>query len=162
MLEKARNMNDRYVEQVRLLMRSLPSIAEEKTFALKGGTAINLFYRNMPRLSVDIDLVYLPVEDRQTSLRNIDAAPDRISERLANRNQDMRLKRIAGGGNNETRIMITRGRAQVKVETSPVARGTVLEPRLLTVSDTVQDDFGFAEMQVVAFEDLYGASCTPP
>ena len=71
-------MHERYIEQVRLLMRALPSIAEEKVFALKGGSAINLFYRNMPRLSVDIDLAYLPVEDRETSLRNIDEALDRI------------------------------------------------------------------------------------
>jgi hypothetical protein len=47
-------MHERYIEQVRLLIRALPSIAEEKVFALKGGSAINLFYRNMPRLSVDI------------------------------------------------------------------------------------------------------------
>lgn len=149
-------MHERYVEQVRLLMRALPSIAEEKVFALKGGSAINLFYRNMPRLSVDIDLVYLPVEDRETSLRNIDEALDRIIGTLARRGPDMRLQRIAGGGNNETRIMIGSGRAQVKVETSPVGRGTVLAPQSLRVADVVEDTFGFAEMQVVAFEDLYG------
>ncbi len=52
-------LNDRYRQQVALLVRILPLIAEEKAFALKGGTAINLFLRNMPRLSVDIDLTYL-------------------------------------------------------------------------------------------------------
>ena len=149
-------MHERYIEQVRLLIRALPSIAEEKVFALKGGSAINLFYRNMPRLSVDIDLVYLPVEDRETSLRNIDEALDRIVGTLARRSPDMRLQRITGGGNNETRIMIGSGRAQVKVETSPVGRGTVLAPQSLRVADVVEDTFGFAEMQVVAFEDLYG------
>jgi len=61
-----------YAEQVRLLVRLLPAIAEEEVFALKGGSAINLFYRDMPRLSVDIDLVYLPVESRSISLSNID------------------------------------------------------------------------------------------
>jgi predicted nucleotidyltransferase component of viral defense system len=45
-----------YRKQVELLIRILPFIAEEDCFALKGGTAINLFIRNMPRLSVDIDL----------------------------------------------------------------------------------------------------------
>ncbi|MBA3991921.1 MAG: hypothetical protein C0469_00240 [Cyanobacteria bacterium DS2.3.42] len=44
----------RYRRQVSLLMRVLPVIAQEKCFALKGGTAINLFIRDMPRLSVDI------------------------------------------------------------------------------------------------------------
>lgn len=94
-------MHDRYVEQVRLLMRALPAIAEEKVFALKGGTAINLFYRNMPRLSVDIDLVYMPVEERETSLHNIDDALDRVTHALTRQNPDMRHQRIAGGGNNE-------------------------------------------------------------
>ena len=50
----------RYADQVRLLLRVLPLVAQEKDFALKGGTAINLFVRDMPRLSVDIDLAYLP------------------------------------------------------------------------------------------------------
>ena len=50
-------------------VRALPHVAEEKAFALKGGTAINLFIRNMPRLSVDIDLTYLPV--RELSLIHI-------------------------------------------------------------------------------------------
>ena len=60
-------------QQVALLIRTLPLVAEEKCFALKGGTAINLFIRNMPRLSVDIDLTYLPVQARPESLAAIDA-----------------------------------------------------------------------------------------
>ena len=71
---------DRYAAQVQLLVRILPFVADEAAFALKGGTAINLFYRDMPRLSVDIDLVYLPIEDRTTSLHNIDAALERIEQ----------------------------------------------------------------------------------
>lgn len=45
-------MLDRYLAQVRLLLSALPEIARETAFALKGGTAINLFYRDLPRLSV--------------------------------------------------------------------------------------------------------------
>jgi hypothetical protein len=56
--------NNPFTEQVRLLVALLPSVAKQTCFALKGGTAINLFLRDMPRLSVDIDLTYLPVEDR--------------------------------------------------------------------------------------------------
>src|SRR3546814_6089989 len=52
--------------------------------------------------------------------------------------------------------MVSSGRSQVKAETSPVGRGTVLAPQSLRVADVVEDTFGFAEMQVVAFEDLYG------
>jgi len=63
---------EQYMRQVGLLVRTLPFIARYDAFALKGGTAINLFYRDMPRLSVDIDLTYLPIEDRETTLKNID------------------------------------------------------------------------------------------
>lgn len=75
-------MLDRYLDQVRLLIDVLPYIAQEEVFALKGGTAINLFYRDMPRLSVDIDLTYLPVEDRVASLGHMDEALERIARHL--------------------------------------------------------------------------------
>ncbi|AYG62316.1 hypothetical protein CCGE525_26310 (plasmid) [Rhizobium jaguaris] len=55
--------------QVRLLIRILPIIAQEPCFALKGGTAINLFIRELPRLLVDIDLVYLRMDDRCSATR---------------------------------------------------------------------------------------------
>ncbi|WP_280115070.1 nucleotidyl transferase AbiEii/AbiGii toxin family protein [Vreelandella titanicae] len=68
-----------YEAQVALLVRILPHVAKEDVFALKGGTAINLFYRDLPRLSVDIDLTYLPVKDRNDSLSEINNAMDRIA-----------------------------------------------------------------------------------
>ena len=69
---------DNYVQQVRLLVQVLPFIAEEACFALKGGTAINLFYRDLPRLSIDIDLTYLALQDRAASLADIDTALARL------------------------------------------------------------------------------------
>lgn len=60
--------NSRYAKQVQLLVRVLPLVDTEKCFALKGGTAINLFYRSLPRLSVDIDLLYIPMDDREKAL----------------------------------------------------------------------------------------------
>jgi predicted nucleotidyltransferase component of viral defense system len=59
---------DAYRNQVALHIRALPSVAAEECFAMKGGTAINLFIRDLPRLSVDIDLTYLPVQERAASL----------------------------------------------------------------------------------------------
>ena len=64
--------SESYRRQVELLIRTMPFVAEEEVFALKGGTAINLFVRDLRRLSVDIDLTYLPVQDRATSLATID------------------------------------------------------------------------------------------
>ena len=75
-------INEIYRAQVRLLLRLLPIVADEKCFALKGGTAINLFVRDLPRLSVDIDLIYLPMHGRREALVGIDAAMKRIEARI--------------------------------------------------------------------------------
>lgn len=147
---------DRYMRQVELLVRTLPYIARQDVFALKGGTAINLFYRDMPRLSVDIDLTYLPIQDRDTTLSGIDAALDRIRDDLLKNLRGVDVQRIAGGGNNDTRVLVRQGTTEIKIETSPVARGTVHPPELRAVTDGVAEAFGFAEMQVVSFEDLFG------
>ncbi len=67
-------MKDRYRQQVALLIRIMPSVYSVykiKAFAVHGGTAINLFCKNMPRYSVDIDLTYIPIGDRATSLAEI-------------------------------------------------------------------------------------------
>ena len=74
--------NALYRKQVSLLVKVLPHVAKEPCFALRGGTATTLFIRNMPRLSVDIDLTYLPVAERTQSLNEIDAAFKRIVERI--------------------------------------------------------------------------------
>lgn len=151
---------DRYAAQVQLLVRILPFVADETAFALKGGTAINLFYRDMPRLSVDIDLVYLPIEDRQTSLQNIDTALARIVDQINAKLVGAKAERIAGGGQHETRLLVRQGQAEVKVETSPVLRGTVQPVAQMAVTKSVQSAFGFAELPVVAFEDLFAGKIT--
>lgn len=145
-----------YAAQVALLVRILPLVAEEDIFALKGGTAINLFYRDLPRLSVDIDLTYLPIKDRTESLEEINESLDRIAAAIERTIQGARTRRIAGGGGGATRILARLGAAEIKIETSPVTRGVVHDPEWREVSDAVQDEFGFAEIQVVSFEDLFG------
>lgn len=146
---------DDYAAQVELLVRALPIVAEEAIFALKGGTAINLFYRDMPRLSVDIDLVYVPIDDRATALQAIDAAFDRMSERSRSALRGVQAQRTAGGGHGDTRLLLRTGKVEIKIEVSPVMRGTVAAPGPMRVRDTVEDAFGFAETSVVAFEDLF-------
>ena len=71
-----------YRPQVVLLLDLLPLVAKERCFALKGGTAINLFVRDLPRLSVDIDLTYVPVQYRVTSLAEVGAALERIASSI--------------------------------------------------------------------------------
>jgi len=143
-----------YLAQVRLLMRLLPVVSTESAFALKGGTAINLFYRDMPRLSVDIDLAYLPIEERATSLHAIDAAFDRIMAQI-NKLPGVTATRIAGGGGGDTRILANADGVTVKIETSPVMRGAIGKPRLMRTTDAVEDAFGFVATNVLAFDDLY-------
>jgi len=71
-----------YKSQVQLLLQCLPSVASEHCFAIKGGTAINLFIKDLPRLSVDIDLVYLPLNDRDQSLKEIEFGLLNIKDKL--------------------------------------------------------------------------------
>ena len=145
-----------YERQVQLLLQLLPLIAMEDCFALKGGTAINLFVRDMPRLSVDIDLTYLPIAGRTESLAAIDAALRRIAKRIEDR--------LPGGSisfstitseKTATKLLVRNGGTQVKIEVTPVLRGCVFEPELRTVSRAVESEYGFAEMRVVSFADLY-------
>jgi predicted nucleotidyltransferase component of viral defense system len=145
-----------YAAQVALLVRLLPIIAREEVFALKGGTAINLFHRKMPRLSVDIDLTYLPLRDRSESLAEIDETLDRIVAAAIRDIPKLKAQRIEGGGGGATRIRARLEGAEVKIETSPVTRGVVHEPETRQVSPAVEEEFGFASIKVVSFEDLFG------
>lgn len=139
--------------QVALLVRVLPHVATETCFALKGGTAINLFVRDLPRLSVDIDLVYLPIEDRETSLFGIRSALSRIAQKIRKAIPDSIVTDSANAGG--TLVLIRQRNAQIKIEVTPVLRGTVHPTELKTVRPIVEERFGFAEIQVVSFADLY-------
>lgn len=145
---------DSYRKQVALLMRILPLVAEEACFALKDGTAINLFVRDMPRLSVDIDLSYVPVAPRVASLVAIDAAMKRIVERVKKTIADATVT-TSGSEGAITKLIVRQAGVQTKIEVTPVLRGCVYEPETRSVSDAVEAEFGFAEIPVVSFADLY-------
>jgi predicted nucleotidyltransferase component of viral defense system len=147
---------DSYRKQVALLIRTVPLVAAEKEFALKGGTAINLFVRDMPRLSVDIDLTYVPVADRATSLKAIDAGMKRIAGAITKAMRGAQLNASQPRGENcTTKLLLRADDAQIKIEVTPVLRGCVYEPAVKRVSPKVEEQFGFAEMPVVDFADLY-------
>jgi Nucleotidyl transferase AbiEii toxin, Type IV TA system len=120
------------------------------------GTAINLFIRDMPRLSVDLDLTYLPVADRETSLTAIDAAMRRISAGIAAGIRGARVDEVAPKGEARiTRLNARADRVQIQIEVTPVLRGCVYDPQVRGISARVEEEFGFAEIQVVSFPDLY-------
>ena len=147
-----------FFRQAELLLRVLPFVNEEEIFALKGGTAINFFLRDLPRLSVDIDLTYLPVNDRETALNDIDKALLRISEKVGEKivgvrvfpKKDHHLDILAG-------LLIRRGDASVKIEPNPVLRGAVFPTETRTLCQRAQDFFELSiEAHTLSFEDLYG------
>ena len=149
-------VSERYRRQVALLVQTIPAIAEESDFALKGGTAINLFVRDMPRLSVDIDLTFLPVMPREESLAAIEAALIRIKARIEESLKDIRVHESRQSDGTLTRLIVQdKDKTQVKIEVTPVLRGCVFGPKTMSVSESVEDQFGFAEMQVVSFADLF-------
>lgn len=143
-----------YYRQVQLLVRILPLLDTEKCFALKGGTAINLFYRPLPRLSVDIDLLYLPSEGRDEALINIRAALSRLSELIKTTIPGIHIQNTHEQSN-ALRLILQVEDVRVKVELSPVIRGTVFPEVRMEVSEFVEKEFGYAEIQVASLPDLY-------
>jgi predicted nucleotidyltransferase component of viral defense system len=146
-------MNQQYKNQVKLLLDVLPEVAKEKCFALHGGTAINLFIRDMPRLSVDIDLTYLPLEDRQTAIDHIAQALGSIKQSIEKKNPGLStaLKKDVG------KLLISTNKASVKLEVNLVGRGVIAAPVVMTLCDRAQKDYEiFCDIQVVPVGQLYG------
>lgn len=148
-------LDARYAAQVRLLVQVIPFVAAERCFALKGGTAINLFVRDLPRLSVDIDLAYLPNSDRRQALSDVRLALQRIADAVG-RGLPQVVATVQANRDDELRVLIRSPHAQVKVEVSLVIRGTVHAPRERDVVAMVEEEFGFASIRVVSMPDLYG------
>lgn len=148
--------SETYRAQVQLLVEALPFVAAETEFALKGGTAINLFVRGMPRLSVDIDLTFLPVAPRPESLAAINAAMKRLAATLRARLAAVRVVEVMNAREQiVTKLTVQRPGAQIKIEVTPVLRGCVFAPEVRRVVARVEDEFGFAETPIVSFPDLY-------
>ncbi len=149
-------MNQVYLDSARLLTRVAPLVLVDDTFALKGGTAINLFVRDMPRLSVDLDLVFpdhtLP---RDEALRRINEAIRQSVARLKKQGFQTRVPASTDAG--ETKLLVRQGAIEVKVEVNFVMRGTVRPVRMASLTqnarDTLQADL---EIPVVSLEDVYG------
>ena len=147
-------MNNVYKEKVQLLLRILPIVMSEDCFAVHGGTAINLFVENLLRLSIDIDLTYIPLEDRATSLAHINDALKRIADKV-----EKQIK----GANVIRRFDICkltcewRG-CQVKIEVNQTKRGIVGgEPLVLPLCPKAQDLFEMeVEARIVPLTLLYG------
>lgn len=145
-------IKEEYYNQVQLLLEVLPEIAKEKIFALKGGTAINLFYNDMPRISVDIDLSYILFDKRESAYENINNSMNRISNKLNKKGYKTFFK-----GVNELKLFCYNSKnINIKIEPNYIIRGSVNPVNIVEICKKVEDKFGFMDMQVLSKSDLYG------
>lgn len=152
-------MNEMYVRQVELLLSLLPIVMKEECFALKGGTAINFFWQNVPRLSVDIDLVYLPLNDRTAALEGIDAALMRIRQHIqkVKPSAQFREKRITGGYC--ITLSVISENVLVKIEPNTILRGCVYPVLEKDISSAIKEQLNissFVTVRTLEIAELYG------
>jgi len=148
-----------YFKQARLLLNIMPLINKFPDFALKGGTAINFFIRNLPRLSVDIDLTYLPIRDRTRSLQDISQYLNKLSREIPNRIPDIKItfKKIK---NTDTihALLVNQKGVTVKIEPNLVVRGSVFPVNKMELCESAVDKFKLTiRSKTLALADLYGS-----
>lgn len=143
------DQNNSYFKQVQLLVSTLPYLKPYHCFGLKGGTAINIFLRNLPRLSVDIDLVYLPITERLEA--NIE-----IQKNLSLIAKDIEKSKMAKViiKDNDQKLIIQNTEAQIKVEVS-MMRGHLLPTQIVSVCKKIEESIGFAEVLLLDDREIY-------
>ncbi len=147
-----------FYRQANLVLDILPLIAKFDSFALKGGTAINYFIRDLPRLSVDIDLTYLPIEDRQTTLNSINTILDALSEEIADTISSISIApKINKTTQNIERLVIEQSGVTIKIEPNLIIRSSVYPPARMILGSAAGKYFEKSvKIQTLALEDLYG------
>lgn len=131
---------EEYVKQTELMLRCLPAVAEQPCFAMKGGSAINFFQKDMPRLSVDIDLTYCRLNERDISLSEIDEALKGISVQIENSLGNVAVtQRIVQ--DRVIRLVVASADTQIKIEPNLILRGSVQDPVELELCDTARKRF---------------------
>ena len=145
-------MNRGYQTQVGLLLDVLHIVSMAEAFALKGGTAINFFFLDYPRVSVDIDLHYLPLNKREEALRDIRENIEAIKWEIEKGLRGTKVSIHEGAG----RIWVRSGDNSVKLEVNHVVRGTLLPPVRMQLCPSLKEEFGRAmRVNCVAKEELY-------
>jgi predicted nucleotidyltransferase component of viral defense system len=148
--------NAGYEAAVRLLLRCLPEIDRHPCFALEGGTAINMFVRDLARASVDIDLTYLPLKTREEALQEIQATLLLMAKDIERHISGVRVR----AGRSEpyvVKLFITADDATVKIEPSLIVRGALHAPQRKDLCPAAQQHFQvFVNAQILSPADLYG------
>jgi predicted nucleotidyltransferase component of viral defense system len=145
-----------FYHQAELVVRIIPFIYQEEVLAIKGGSAINYFIRNLPRLSLDIDLTYVPLKNRDDSLTDISETLNRISTKIKQNIPDTSITSKQTNGN-VTSLFVQRESLQVKVEVNTVIRGTVLPCLEKVVCGEARTLFNQSPKAIISsIPDLYG------
>jgi predicted nucleotidyltransferase component of viral defense system len=150
--------NERYSRQVELLLQVLPLLAEQKVFALKGGTAINLFMRDMPRLSVDIDVTHLPLESRECTIEGISRALSSLADRICAAVPYSKVQKALGPLDKTIgSLVVSANGAIIKIEPNFVLRGSVFPCEIRELCESAQTRFSaYAEVTTLSFGDVFG------
>ena len=120
--------NTRFFKQAELLLQILPFFKKNTVFALKGGTAINFFLRDLPRLSIDIDFTYLPVANREESIKEISDSLQIASEQIKSRISGILVShKYLPDSELKTGVIFQKNNISIKVEPNLVLRGFVYE-----------------------------------
>lgn len=147
-------MEERYRKQVGLLLQTLPVLNEFRDLALHGGTAINLFETNMPRLSIDIDLTWLQPSSRDVDLNRIQNTLKEIRVMIIEKIPGIN---VAHTDEVPNKLVCNRAGISVKIEVNTTNRGALFPTRTMPLCEKAQEDFDvFTEMQVVSYGQLYG------
>ena len=148
-----------FFKQAGLLLQVLPYFKNEKIFALKGGTAINFFFRNLPRLSVDIDLTYLPINKREIALGDISTALETVAKKVTRQFPNFKIvRKILSETKTTIAILISREDVSVKVEPNFILRGTVFNPIELRICKKAEEFFELSmSVTTLSFGDIYGS-----
>lgn len=150
--------NEVFFNQVQLLIQCLPSLREQSDFALKGGTAINLFIQDMPRLSVDIDLTFLPLLPRNESIQAIQNALSSLGKSIEKNIPDVNiLEKRMQQGNILSKLLIQRNDTLIKIEPNFVLRGSILPIKKASLVKRTCELFSveLSNIPILADEEIY-------
>lgn len=146
-------MNNIYHQQVALLIRVMPLVFNIKDFAVHGGTAINLFHRNLPRYSVDIDVTYIPLEDRNTSLKNINSHLSTLKAAIEKAVPGIHVIHKP----DVWKLQCTKDGTTIKIEVNGTKRGIIGDTEKIQLCAKAKKEFGMGCFaNIVSWSQLFG------
>lgn len=146
-------MNDKYRKQVALLIKIMPNVYQIEEFAVHGGTAINMFHKNMPRYSVDIDLTYIPLKEREESLNEINIRLAELKRQIEKTVPGIKVTHKP----NVWKLLCVKDGDTVKIEVNGTKRGVIGDIEVKSLCPKAQKEFNMGCLaRIVPFTQLYG------